>query len=318
MRHRGNNSTLRALFLHNDWAWDRLLDAAAPLPDEALDRPFDMGPGSLRKTIGHLWSVEQQWLDRWQGAPCSGGPMRRPSIAELARRFRRTACARNELLDRLGESSPRGDMMLHVCNHGFHHRAQAANMIRRLGAAAPELDYLHMTMSPSPQIPTDYGVDTIVEYFRYGDWARDRVLAVAGGLDDAALDRPFQMGMGSLRATLTHVCDAERWWLENWTRGMPDRFETMPGTTPVEAIRDAACEVSEARFAYLAGSSGGDLRRAVYARPRPGVDLTFVLGDTMLQLCGHGTHHRAQALNMLRRLGAEVPPLDSIDWVAKA
>ena len=53
----------------------------------------------------------------------------------------------------------------------------------------------------------------------------------------------------------------------------------------------------------------------MHARPRPDVELTFVLGDTMLQLCGHGTHHRAQALNMARRLGARVANLDYLDWV---
>jgi uncharacterized damage-inducible protein DinB len=34
----------------------------------------------------------------------------------------------------------------------------------------------------------------------------------------------------------------------------------------------------------------------------------------MVQVCSHGTHHRAQALNMLRRLGAPVSELDLILW----
>jgi uncharacterized damage-inducible protein DinB len=40
--------------------------------------------------------------------------------------------------------------------------------------------------------------------------------------------------------------------------------------------------------------------------------LSFPLGVTMLQLCCHGTHHRAQLLNMLRRLEARVPELSYI------
>ena len=113
-----------------------------------------------------------------------------------------------------GESRtyPLGDMMLHVCNHGVHHRAQGVNMVRHLGAGALDLDYIYMKMEPSSQLATNYDIDTIAEYFRYTDWARDRVLSIAETLDDDALDRAFEMGMGTLRTTLTHVCDAERWW----------------------------------------------------------------------------------------------------------
>ncbi|MCC6360105.1 MAG: hypothetical protein IT450_15280, partial [Phycisphaerales bacterium] len=47
-----------------------------------------------------------------------------------------------------------------------------------------------------------------------------------------------------------------------------------------------------------------------HAIPRPDVERVFPLGVTMLQLCCHGTHHRAQCLNMLRHVGATAPPLD--------
>ncbi|MCA9255670.1 MAG: hypothetical protein KDA33_08520, partial [Phycisphaerales bacterium] len=40
----------------------------------------------------------------------------------------------------------------------------------------------------------------------------------------------------------------------------------------------------------------------VVAEPAQGMFLTFRRGETMLQIAQHGTHHRAQALNMLRRL----------------
>ena len=259
-------STLRALFIHNDWARQRLMAAATPLADEALDRPFDMGLGSLRETIRHLWSAEQWWLDRWEGSR-SNRPTGRLSMADLHDRFRATARLRDEFLDGLGEAGvsqrvsfttdagesqtyPLGDMMLHVCNHGVHHRAQAVNMVRHLGAGALDLDYIHMKMEPSSQLATNYDIDTIAEYFRYTDWARDRVLSIAETLDDDALDRPFEIGMGTLRTTLTHVCDAERWWLENWTGGLPESFESLPDTTTIAHLADLAREVADARMRH--------------------------------------------------------------------
>lgn len=42
---------------------------------------------------------------------------------------------------------------------------------------------------------------------------------------------------------------------------------------------------------------------------------TTTLGDVLLHVCVQGVHHRAQALNMLRHLGAEVPALDYIVWL---
>ncbi len=143
-------NTLRALFVHNDWARVKLLAAAEPLSDEQLDRPFEMGLGSLRKTLHHLWWAEELWLGRWleRADTRPEDPQPRLSVADLRQCFSKTARDRDDFLDRVveaGESSrisyvnsrgeswshPLGDMMLHVCNHGFHHRAQARAPCKR-------------------------------------------------------------------------------------------------------------------------------------------------------------------------------------------
>ena len=56
--------------------------------------------------------------------------------------------------------------------------------------------------------------------------------------------------------------------------------------------------------------SDDGLQREVKAQPRPDYFASFPIGQTMLQLCNHGTHHRAQALNMLRHLGAPAMRMD--------
>lgn len=41
----------------------------------------------------------------------------------------------------------------------------------------------------------------------------------------------------------------------------------------------------------------------------------FTRGTAIVHVLTHGMHHRAQALNMLRRLGvADLPALDAIEW----
>jgi uncharacterized damage-inducible protein DinB len=45
----------------------------------------------------------------------------------------------------------------------------------------------------------------------------------------------------------------------------------------------------------------------VTVEPVPGAPLTFRIAESVMQLPTHGTHHRAQALAMLRALGRAAP-----------
>ena len=86
----------RALFAHSDWARDKLMGLAKDLDNEALDRAFEMGLGSLRATLYHLWAVERvcstggwkspprRWPSRsgaWPSPSCGNGLAARPTNA---------------------------------------------------------------------------------------------------------------------------------------------------------------------------------------------------------------------------------------------
>lgn len=348
--------TLRELFAHNEWGRDKLMALAAELSNEQLDRSFEIGPGSLRKTLRHLYGAERIWFERWQGSEQPQFPRSRvvTAIDDLWQAFRHLAAARNEFVDKLGGNGLErtvtyadpegrrhtfalGDLLLHVCNHGIHHRAQVLNMLRNVGVKPPGLDYLFMKVE-QPSVgydpptreklremgleagetivpPARLSLNTIQAHYRYCDWATDRVQAIAETLSDEQLDREFEIGQGRLRTTLLHIRDAERWWYENWTVGPGSSFKELPETTPVAELRSRFHEIAEKRDAYLDRLSDHDLVRVVTAEVRPGLRLSFRLGESMLQLCSHGTHHRAQALNMLRHLGADVPALDYVDYL---
>jgi uncharacterized damage-inducible protein DinB len=354
---------LHELFHYNDWADAVLFAAAAPLSAEQLDRRFEMGFGSLRATLHHIWGAEQTWLNRWAGVPrerhAAQFDNKTVELPELADWYRSTAAARNDFLasaaagDGLDQlityqtmrgdtfTHPLGRLALHVCNHGVHHRAQAINMLRHVGVKPARLDYIFMrliepTITPSaeqiarlrdvgfdpktePTPAADLAVSDVRLYFAYGDWAQREVLGRARLLDDAALDRPFEMGLGTLRKTLLHIRDAEQWWLENWRSAEacrpPALWEKLAEDTTLDRLASLSDETAAARNALLDRSSGADLQRIVKGCPRPGVELALRMGETMLQLCTHGTHHRAQAVNMLRHLGAEPPALDLALWM---
>jgi uncharacterized damage-inducible protein DinB len=161
--------TLRLLFEHNDFASEALLAAAGPLSDAQLDRPFEIGPGSLRATLYHLFVAEWLWLRRWHGV----SPKRAeeagvfPTVGALADAWRAHAADRSNWLASVSDAdltrdltytnlrgdtytSALGHQMIHVATHGVHHRAQAANMLRHLGVEPPSLDFIMYVMSANP------------------------------------------------------------------------------------------------------------------------------------------------------------------------
>ncbi len=327
--------SISELLTFNDWAREKLLLAALPLSDAQLDRKFEMGEGSLRATLAHLWFAEQIWLDRWLGGDRSQLAKADPAIsmAELHERFRRTGAARAAFLAAKSNRDLDApitftnmrketytfslrDLLLHVCNHGSHHRAQAVNMLRHVGAEPPKpgVDYIFMKIEQQANgagRPADaLDVRTIRAYFGYADWARARVHDAAESLPDEAIDRPFEMGIGTLRKSLVHIRDAERWWLDNWNTNEGRGFPPADARLSIAEIRRTFDETALARNNVLEAMSNAELTRIVRAVPRPGVVREFPIGVTMLQLCHHGTHHRAQVLNMLRHVRGTVPGLD--------
>jgi uncharacterized damage-inducible protein DinB len=323
--------TLRFLFVHNDWARRALLDAAKEVDDVGLDRPFELGPGSLRATLHHLWRAERVWLDRWRGRR-SSIEQDRPGVAELADRFDSTAAEREAFLEEVGTAGqsrpvdfedsegtayrfPLGDLMMHVTNHGVHHRAQALNMLRRLGARVPGLDLLTMRLSDEPGPEVAYDPETLLEYDRYADWARLRMIDHLGALRRRQFDRKAEMGPGSIRRTLLHVLDAERWWQDNWRGRPPEVYEPTDESEDSTKILAALAVTAASRRVQLAAMTAERLTERVIARPSPDRELEFTLGDTVLQLSTHGAHHRAQLLNMLRREGVDPPVIDVVAWL---
>ncbi len=119
--------------------------------------------------------------------------------------------------------------------------------------------------------------------------------------------------MGSLRKTLLHIHDAEKWWLSNW-RGSEELFPHSDVTMSLSKLLSSWNEIVEQRVGFVKSTSAEGLAAIVAANFGAGV-AHFRVGESLLQLCGHGTHHRAQASNMLRRLGANSPALDLIVWL---
>lgn len=161
-------ATLRHLFAYSDWGNRLVLDGASALSDEQLDRPLEIGPGSLRKILLHTYNGELMWLSRWKQEPARPWPAENvlTPVRELASSYQRVSEERERFFDGLdpaklsveqtyrdSKGSPfralLGEMINQALVHSIHHRAQGVNAIRRVGGPSLELDYMMRIRQPA-------------------------------------------------------------------------------------------------------------------------------------------------------------------------
>jgi uncharacterized damage-inducible protein DinB len=161
--------TLARLFEYSDWANDTVLKSAQTLTPAQLDQPLDIGPkpGSLRRILMHIGVAEAVWLGRWKGQSIPWpDETAKLSLEDITRELATIVALRSAFLatltaEKLQVVQPyrdsKGslfkatlrDMLLQGLTHSTHHRAQAANAIRRLGGTPPELDLMYHFQTPT-------------------------------------------------------------------------------------------------------------------------------------------------------------------------
>jgi uncharacterized damage-inducible protein DinB len=350
---------IEELYDYNDWANQRLLLLCDDLTDEVLDESREIGFGSLRATLFHILAAERVWLDRWLQRPRT--PLETDpagmTVARWGEALREVSEERAALIaveERTGferivnyddsQGTPYahriGDLLLHVANHGIHHRAQALHFLKQHGRTIPAgLDYLFYKLARPDVTQSEEAVAALREfglevasqpgrevrfdrvlierYFAYGDWAFASVVDAAARVSDELLDRDYGMGLGTIRRNLLHIYDAEQWWLRNWTEGGRARFDRLPESTTLDDLRNRWAAVTEARSAYVQSLDEQKAAGVVEVSVGPTPPMTYRIIESLLQLCGHGTHHRAQVVNMIRRSGVTPPPIDLIVWIRR-
>ncbi len=152
----------------------------------------------------------------------------------------------------------------------------------------------------------------------HNQWATGLLLERCRGLTPDRFTQRFDIGPGSLHDTLTHIVGAMRRWADRIEeRPLRDTIEK-PGTPrpPAELISlldDAARDLKSVAHRIVEEDRIDEGFQVTFA----GVPKALVLtrGTALVHVLTHGVHHRAQCLNMLRRLGLDdLPDVDAIDW----
>ena len=148
-------------------------------------------------------------------------------------------------------------------------------------------------------------------------WATLQVLDACDALTPEDFHRRFDIGPGSLHDTLTHIVSATRAWTETLTGSEPRPRPDADGQRRTSAQIRALFEDAWRELASEATRRPRDERTT--RRLRDGRTLQLTRAAVLAQVLTHGTHHRAQCLNMLRRLGVTpLPPTSVAEWAMRA
>ena len=157
-----SKATLTLIYDYHYWITAQVLDACAALTPDQWREPRGHSWGSVHGVAAHMLAAETIWLRRWQGespqallaaeavpalAAVRGAwaPIEAEVRAFIAGCDEARLAADFTYVNTRGQtfSLPLGAVMLHVANHGTHHRGELAAMLATLAVPHPEDDLLY-------------------------------------------------------------------------------------------------------------------------------------------------------------------------------
>lgn len=154
---------LAKLSRYHRWATEKLFDSVALLSEEQYRSNQGLFFSSVHGTLNHLLLVDQLWLSRIEGQPYPVNDLSheietdakaletallnqcdlwfRTCAALTDRRLAQDIKYRNTAgePDRINTA----DLLMHVFNHGTHHRGQISAVLVEFGVPVPEMDYCY-------------------------------------------------------------------------------------------------------------------------------------------------------------------------------
>ena len=154
---------LRRLVAYNQWANERILTAIDGMTAEELARPVDAYIGSLEKNLQHILLATRIWLARWKGTvPLTlQGHIATPWPEAYAATHAEFGAFVESLTDAGADrvvdyKNTKGQpfqmaldqLIVHVVNHGTHHRAETGMLLERIGRSPGDMDYVYYCLRP--------------------------------------------------------------------------------------------------------------------------------------------------------------------------
>ncbi|MGE0760902.1 MAG: DinB family protein [Vicinamibacterales bacterium] len=158
-------------------------------------------------------------------------------------------------------------------------------------------------------------MDLLDRLLGHDAWTTRQLIERCSELSDEQLDRQFDIGHRSIRATLQHIIFNMEAWSALMARvevprsTAPNHEQSMPHFS--KRLDRAADRLAEVAKAVSARSAWDE--RWLDVLDQPPVEKTY--GGAIAHVITHSMHHRAQLLYMLRQLGvSDLPEGDVLSW----
>ncbi len=336
-----NREAIKLYYAYNEWANERILDAAEGVAPEQLLQSNDFGWGSLLGALAHILGAEWGWFNFLFGLESDARPRLEdfPTIEPLRERWK----SENENLRRCLDTLKDEDMtrihtsvfgereyhwvlwqaLVHVVNHGTQHRSECAALLTGFGQSPGDMDFTQFLYERYGRSDFPLGDaepirrEDIDLLWHYNDWANDRILACAEGLSAEQLSTANDFGWGSLRGALVHLMDAEYAWRILLKDGEHVEWLQPEDFLDVASIRARWASEREAFWVYLDSMSDADLSGKISYESEDGRRYRL-LWQCLAHVVNHGTQHRAECAALLTGFGQSPGNLDLTEYLADA
>lgn len=174
--------------------------------------------------------------------------------------------------------------------------------------------------------------DPITILIRSDAWGTRLILDCCAKITRDQFHKKYDMGLGTLHETLTHIISVMRRWTDRLAGRTPrpmlhtvPEFPHLGGETKERTPAELRTLLDEAENDLLeVARQCKDTLHTTVTVEWPGDDgkvkvHTFTRGAVFVHLTTHGYHHRSQCLNMLRHLGVpgvsdSLPEPGAVDW----
>ncbi|MGO8793481.1 MAG: DinB family protein [Candidatus Sulfotelmatobacter sp.] len=158
---------------------------------------------------------------------------------------------------------------------------------------------------------------------RYSAWASQRLLDACAGLSAEELERDLGISHSSIVATLRHLYDAERVWLDCLSTTAPGGSWRLPtGPAPklsLIELQQTWPKLWKGYDTWLEGLSEAEikLKEDFLVQIPDGSSPQFARWKILRHVLDHAQFHRGQVIGMIRSLGHTPPAINRGDyWLA--
>ncbi|SJZ44375.1 Uncharacterized damage-inducible protein DinB (forms a four-helix bundle) [Oceanospirillum multiglobuliferum] len=158
---------LAKLSRYHRWATEKLFESVSLLSDEQYRQDAGLFFGSVHGTLNHLLLVDQLWHARIEGIPypvtdlsheieSNAKALETALLAQCNTWFQTCATVTERRLSKAieyrniaGQKAEINldDLLIHVFNHGTHHRGQISAVLVEHGVPVPEMDYYYFVLA---------------------------------------------------------------------------------------------------------------------------------------------------------------------------